>query len=295
MEHSYTCNNCGFNKKWKGRPSSRQLIKKQHLKKCKGESCVKEKKRVTIDEIICSKYVKEYVRFMEKYGIDGEWLGNAWGRYLGFKKRAKIMKQLGRKGVFCDGQMNMITEHFTTTAGADDFIKHKCELLMLRYARVAFLKPEKIKIRPLLCPLTCFQNARFLSEVEGWEAVNGFNITACKCSSFIYFELHTVNRNDEGELIDYTRDFAEEGEKWFIPFHNQECRGEQLQGFLKVKSYTFNLLPRTSYSNGECCDRCGFTRTSDEFGDELENVKDIDKWVRDIEQKTSMRIMTCGE
>jgi hypothetical protein len=34
------------------------------------------------------------------------------------------------------------------------------------------------------------------------------------------FELHAVNLSPDGELIDITRDYCHETEKWFVPFEN---------------------------------------------------------------------------
>ena len=81
-------------------------------------------------------------------------------------------------------------------------------------------KTTKLKINPIGLYLMCHQNASvFEDEKEGITKTIGFNITACPCGKYISYELHSVNKIN-GELYDFTKDFADETEKYFLDF---EC------------------------------------------------------------------------
>ena len=84
-----------------------------------------------------------------------------------------------------------------------------------------FGKPEKVKIEPHLMNNMCGQNSQFLKEELGWEEVVGYNITACPCSNFTCLEIHSLNRDENGKLRDWTKDFDDQQEKWFIPLLHQ--------------------------------------------------------------------------
>jgi hypothetical protein len=81
-------------------------------------------------------------------------------------------------------------------------------------------KTTKLKINPIGLYLMCHQNAKvFEDEKEGITKTIGFNITSCPCGRYMSYELHSVNKIN-GELYDFTKDFADETEKYFLDF---EC------------------------------------------------------------------------
>lgn len=82
-------------------------------------------------------------------------------------------------------------------------------------------KAKLVKIVPIGLNNCCFQNATWLEEEFGLKKIYGFNIIACRCGGRMCFEIHALNRTASGELIDITRDFCGETEKWFVPFENE--------------------------------------------------------------------------
>ena len=87
-------------------------------------------------------------------------------------------------------------------------------------------KAKLVKITPIGMNNYCFQNATWLEEEFGFKKIYGFNILACRCGGRMTFEIHALNRTASGELIDITRDYCGETEKWFVPFENEEYNQE---------------------------------------------------------------------
>ena len=83
-------------------------------------------------------------------------------------------------------------------------------------------KAKLVKITPIGVNNYCFQNAKWLEEEFGFKRIFGFNILACRCGGRMTFEIHALNRTASGELIDITRDYCGETEKWFVPFENED-------------------------------------------------------------------------
>ena len=81
-------------------------------------------------------------------------------------------------------------------------------------------KAKMVRIVPIGLNNMCFQNATWLEQEFGFKKIYGFNILACGCGGRMTFELHAVNLSPDGELIDITRDYCDETEKWFVPFEN---------------------------------------------------------------------------
>jgi len=81
---------------------------------------------------------------------------------------------------------------------------------------------KMVKIVPIGLNNMCFQNAEWLEYAFGFKRIFGFNIVGCRCGGRMCFEIHALNRTASGELIDITRDFCHETEKWFVPFENDE-------------------------------------------------------------------------
>ena len=83
-------------------------------------------------------------------------------------------------------------------------------------------KAKLVKITPIGLNNMCFQNAEWLEAEFGFKRIFGFNIVGCRCGGRMCFEIHALNRTASGELIDITRDFCDETEKWFVPFENED-------------------------------------------------------------------------
>lgn len=83
-------------------------------------------------------------------------------------------------------------------------------------------KAKVVRIVPIGLNNMCWQNATWLEAEFGFKKIYGFNIVACRCGGRMCFEIHAVNRTPSGELIDITRDYCGETEKWFVPFDNED-------------------------------------------------------------------------
>jgi len=105
---------------------------------------------------------------------------------------------------------------------------------------------EKVKIRPLLLNNHCFFNANFVEKQCGYKAILGYNITSCPCGKVIAGEIHSLNVLNNNTLIDYTKDFAGEKYKWFIPLKCQKP-------ISFVKQMTGDKLDMFFLSLGCCC------------------------------------------
>lgn len=87
-------------------------------------------------------------------------------------------------------------------------------------------KAKMVRIVPIGLNNMCFQNATWLEQDFGFKKIYGFNIVACRCGGRMTFEIHALNRTASGELIDITRDYCGETEKWFVPFETEDYNQE---------------------------------------------------------------------
>ena len=90
-------------------------------------------------------------------------------------------------------------------------------------------KAKLVRIVPIGLNNMCYQNAEWLEEEFGFKKIYGFNIIGCRCGGRMCFEIHALNRTASGELIDITRDFCGETEKWFVPFDNEDFNEKTYQ------------------------------------------------------------------
>lgn len=100
-------------------------------------------------------------------------------------------------------------------------------------------KAKLVKIVPIGLNNCCFQNATWLEQEFGFKKIYGFNIVACRCGGRMCFEIHALNRTASGELIDITRDFCGETEKWFVPFENKDYNQETNKAIFGEKMIAF--------------------------------------------------------
>jgi hypothetical protein len=100
-------------------------------------------------------------------------------------------------------------------------------------------KAEIVRIVPIGLNNFCWQNATWLEDEFGFKKIYGFNIVACRCGGRMCFEIHAVNRNPLGELIDITRDYCGETEKWFVPFANNDFDEDRYRAVFQQKVVCF--------------------------------------------------------
>jgi len=98
-----------------------------------------------------------------------------------------------------------------------DFLNPRTLQNLHKELKVICGKPKFIKITPELPPMCCHNNAEFISKKKGYEVVRGWNITSCPCHANVICEFHSINKNDKGQLVDYTTDFDDLKVKAFIP------------------------------------------------------------------------------
>ena len=77
-------------------------------------------------------------------------------------------------------------------------------------------KITKITITPIGLNNMCHLTSDLLCDTEkGITKRIGYNITACPCGRLMSYEIHSVNKCGE-QLYDFTRDFNDETEKYFL-------------------------------------------------------------------------------
>jgi hypothetical protein len=84
------------------------------------------------------------------------------------------------------------------------------------------LKPILIKIEKENCliPAMCHTNSEFIEQYLGYKRAVGWNITACPCGNLMGMEIHSCNIKPDGKYVDYTEDFDELTNKYFMPIKN---------------------------------------------------------------------------
>jgi hypothetical protein len=97
---------------------------------------------------------------------------------------------------------------------------------------------KKIEINPIGLNNHCHSNSKLFEEL-GYESVLGFNITACPCGKRMSFEIHTVNKKGD-KLYDFTRDFNDEKEKYFLGLNNKHITAHQYVSLFGYEPYTIN-------------------------------------------------------
>jgi hypothetical protein len=88
-------------------------------------------------------------------------------------------------------------------------------------------KLSKIEITPIGINNCCHQNADFFSNETDFERRSGWNITACKCGRFYSLELHSINKKN-GIQYDFTKDFNDETEKYFLEINKKEVSPDDI-------------------------------------------------------------------
>lgn len=91
-------------------------------------------------------------------------------------------------------------------------------------------KTTKIEIIPIGLNNQCHRNSLFFGEKLLSKSIIGFNITACPCGKKVCFELHSVNEY-RGVLYDFTKDFNNETEKYFMKLDTTSNIFQIINGF----------------------------------------------------------------
>lgn len=79
---------------------------------------------------------------------------------------------------------------------------------------------ELIKITGVGMNNLCHTTAELFEREHSLKRVSGYNITSCPCGKSVGFEFHSVNK-ENGSLCDFTNDFNNETEKWFLPLKTE--------------------------------------------------------------------------
>ena len=74
---------------------------------------------------------------------------------------------------------------------------------------------ELVTIEPIALNNLCHGNSEWFKSY-GYDSQLGYNLTACPCGKMTCMEIHTLNTKRR-KLYDFTRDFNDEKEKWFVP------------------------------------------------------------------------------
>ena len=73
----------------------------------------------------------------------------------------------------------------------------------------------------------------------GFERVVGFNLFSCRCGKNMAFEFHSVNKKD-GVLYDFTKDFNDSIEKYFLEIHTDNTAMEVLRLLMDKTDFYIN-------------------------------------------------------
>jgi len=144
-------------------------------------------------------------------------------------------------------------------------------------------KAQKIKIIPLLRERCCHNNTEELRKINGGEHVLGYNITSCHCGKHYSLELHSVLKIND-EYLDFTKDFAHEKEKWFLPVYTFDENEKDISITFKIKFLYQQLQASTfvfSWKGEHNCDSRRSFRPADGFPLSVEEavrtIKIVDK------------------
>jgi len=150
------------------------------------------------------------------------------------------------------------------------------ETFLTKFVKAKFIpkgvKLVKIPINPIGLNNQCHLNSRFFEFVDGdLKKKLGFNVLACNCGRNLSFELHSVNQKD-GIYYDFTRDFNDEEEKYFLDFEVDVDEHDfvdhfSFQGFY-MKRGKCTCVPRWNLEGNTIL-------SSDDFSKLLDEVKTL--------------------
>ena len=134
------------------------------------------------------------------------------------------------------------------------------------------IRPVLVKIQPLLLRNMCHINSLFIEDLleDKYEAITGYNITACSCGEFYSMELHTLLKY-ETEWIDLTTDFCKETEKWFLPLFKTNTK--KIKGLMNFGNDNW-----CNTNKEHCCKKRGGIC----FSDNGHNTERLDKFIEKV-------------
>jgi hypothetical protein len=138
---------------------------------------------------------------------------------------------------------------------------------------------HKITIIPIGLNNMCHITSILLSDNINIFHQLGYNIFSCPCGKLIFFELHTVNMY-KNKYYDFTKDFNNEKQKYFLPFNNSPVNSNILTknsvahifSFLKFFSNKPILINKGCKCNIKNISKNIIIMTEDEFLKHLENI-----------------------
>jgi hypothetical protein len=131
----------------------------------------------------------------------------------------------------------------------------------------------KITITPIGINNCCHQNADFFSNKTPFERRSGWNMTACPCGKFYTFELHSINKLD-GVQYDFTKDFNDETEKYFLEIRKKEVMPDDIVRMMGDKPL---------YMNKGCSCHINWAKKNKERGHTKTDEDDILRRIRFLE------------
>ena len=92
---------------------------------------------------------------------------------------------------------------------------------------------NKLPIIPIGLNNCCHNTSEYFCEtVKDFDKKIGFNVTACPCGKMMSYELHSVNKY-KNKLYDFTKDYNDENEKWFLEINTDICVRRYISWFGK--------------------------------------------------------------
>jgi hypothetical protein len=126
-------------------------------------------------------------------------------------------------------------------------------------------KLSKIEIIPIGINNCCHQNADFFSNETDFERRTGWNMTACPCGKFCTLELHSINVGEDGVQYDFTKDFNDETEKYFIVIDKESVMPDTVVRLMGDKAMYMNKGCRCPVNwEKKFCKPNGMVKTSEE-------------------------------
>ena len=122
---------------------------------------------------------------------------------------------------------------------------------------------SKITIIPIGINNCCHQNADFFSNETDFGRRTGWNMTACRCGKFYTLELHSINVGEDGVQYDFTKDFNEETQKYFLAINKESVMPDTVVRLMGQKNLMMNKGCRCPI-NWEKKNKNAFDKTSEE-------------------------------
>jgi len=133
-------------------------------------------------------------------------------------------------------------------------------------------KMKKVKITPIGINNNCHANSDVFADCGlGFSTQLGFNMTSCPCGKYYTMEIHSLNKR-RNEYFDFTKDFNNETEKWFIPLETNLRPDDYIEmGFPQIIKQNRCCRCRINWKSAE--DPRVTSMTTEELNDFMSQVK----------------------